>query len=161
MTAFSSGRVTRSFLKYSPIGVMELSYLGGPLVNCHQQSRLYKPSSSTPSFLFLLRITVSTSVSLRVGTLGQRAFPFPCLLVLSLLSHTEQSLALDCPSLSSRDRPVPCGVSSSPFLFLFLCSIVVFPSVISQHGAVHGRTQSSGQFCYFTLFFVFERSWAS
>ena len=76
--AFSPGCVTWAFLKYNPIGLMNLSYLGGFRV---------KPSPTKQTlvtilfqaffFLFPVRITFNTSVSPWARTLGRGTSHFP------------------------------------------------------------------------------------
>ena len=101
--AFSPGYVTWAFLKRRPIGLMNLSYLGGFLV---------KPSPTKQTlvtvlfhalfFLFPVWITFNTSVSPWARTLGRGTSHFPAFSFRFCLIMLESTFALDCPFLSSR-----------------------------------------------------------
>ena len=128
--AFSSGCVTWAFLKRNPIGLINLSYLGGFQV---------KPSPTKQAlvtilfqaffFLFPVRITFNTSFSPWAQTLGRGTSHFPIFSFCFCLIISESTLAWDCPSQSSRYAgTAPCGVFSSflCFVFLFSCILIVF-----------------------------------
>ena len=114
-------------MKRNPIGLMNLSYLGGFRV---------KPSPTKQTlvtilfqaffFLFPVQITFNTSVSPWALTLGRGTSHFPAFSFRFCFIILECTLARDCPSQSSRYAgTAPCGVFSSFFCLVFLFSCIL------------------------------------